>query len=298
MTHPALPRSGDSGQPPYPLKGPTSRDSGLHPSTTDPPIHMIQTKIQPPELIEPVVRHANVSPAVGHTMLIPGNICGKDTLMVVDTAAQISMISQPFFDSLNHHTALPPELIGIKNAEHGSHMQCHLTRQLSLTIDNKQFKVDVAVGPITDHFILELDFLLEHHCVGDIHSFTVTIEGSPISAVMKKGYGTYYHVSRILTTGRTVIPPKHRINISVTLTNPAHSDYVTTPEVTDAMIIPSCIIVGGNGPVIMEVINDSNETVTLRPAREIAQAIELGEVLHTEPIRLEASVYRTGIATA
>ncbi len=257
---------------------------------------MIQTKIQPPELLEPVVRHANVSPAVGHTMLIPGTICGKDTLMVVDTAAQISMISQPFFDSLNHHTALPPELIGIKNAEHGSHMQCHLTRQLSLTIDNKQFKVDVAVGPITDHFILGLDFLLEHHCVVDIDSCTVTIDGSPISAVMKKGSGTYYHVSRILTTGRTVIPPKHRINISVTLTNPAHSDYVTTPEVTDALIIPSCIIVGGNGPVIMEVINDSNETVTLRPAREIAQAIELGEVLHTEPIRLEASVYRTGIA--
>ena len=86
---PALPRSGDSGQPPYPLKGPTSRDSGLHPSTTDPPIHMIQTKIQHPALLEPVVRHANVSPAVGHTMLIPGTICGKDTLMVVDTAAQI-----------------------------------------------------------------------------------------------------------------------------------------------------------------------------------------------------------------
>ena len=74
--------------------------------------------------------------------------------MVVDKAAQISMINQPFFDSLTHHTALLHELIGIKNTEHGSHMQCYLTRQLSLTINNNQFKVDVAVGPITDHFIL------------------------------------------------------------------------------------------------------------------------------------------------
>ena len=97
---PALPRSGDSGQPSCPLKGPTYRDSGLHPSTTDPPIHMTQTEIQPPVFSEPVVRHADVSPAVGHTMLIPGTICGKDTLMVVDTAAQRAMISQPFFDSL------------------------------------------------------------------------------------------------------------------------------------------------------------------------------------------------------
>ena len=168
---PALPRSGYCGQPPCPLKGSTSRDSGLHPSTTDPPIPMTQTEIQPPELLEPVFRHANVSPAIGHTMLIPGTICDKDTLMVVDTAAHISMISQPFFDSLNHHTALLPELIGIKNAEHGSHMQCHLTRQLPLTINNKQSKVGVAVGPITDHFILGLDFLLEHNCVVDIDSY-------------------------------------------------------------------------------------------------------------------------------
>ena len=215
---------------------------------------------------------------------------------VVDTTAQISMISQPFFDSLNHHTVLLPARIGIKNAEHGSHMQCNITRQLPLTINNKQFKVDVAVGPITDHFILGLDFLLEHHYVVDIDSCTVTIDRAPIGAVMKKGSGTYYHVSRILTTLRTVIPPKHRINISVTLTNPAHGDYVTTPEVTDALIIPPGIVVGGNGAANMEVINDSNETVTLRPAREIAHAIELGEVLHAEPVHIKASVYRTGIA--
>ena len=176
---------------------------------------MTQTEIQPPELPEPVVRHADVSPAVGLTMLIPGTICGKDTLMAVDTSAQISMISQPFFDSLNHLTVFLPELIGIKNAEHGSHMQCHITRQLPLTINSKPFKVDVAVGPITGHVILGLDFLLEHHCVVYIDSCTVTIDGAPISAVMKKGSGTYYHVSRILTTGRTVIPPKHRVNIII-----------------------------------------------------------------------------------
>ena len=70
-----------------------------------------------------------------------------------------------------------------------------------------------------------------------------------------------------------MLPPKHMINISVTLTNPPHSDYVTTPQVAYALIIPSCINVGGNGPVIMEVINDSYETYTLRPGREIAKLL-------------------------
>ena len=112
------------------------------------------------QLTEPVARRTRLSATVGHTLLIPATIYSKNTLMVVDTAAQMSMISQLFADSLGSASATSHEQIRIKNAEHGSHTKCRLSRQLPITIQRKQFSIDVAVGPVTDNFIIGLDLSL------------------------------------------------------------------------------------------------------------------------------------------
>ena len=48
------------------------------------------------QLTEPAVRHSQLDPTVGHNLLIPASIHAVGALLVVDTAAQISMISQSF----------------------------------------------------------------------------------------------------------------------------------------------------------------------------------------------------------
>ena len=88
-----------------------------------------------------------------------------DTLLDVDTAAQMSMISQSFIHSLKPTVTVARQHIRIRNAEHGSYMRCRIIRQLPITIQGKQFQIDIAVGPITDNFIIGLDFLLEHQCI-------------------------------------------------------------------------------------------------------------------------------------
>ena len=55
----------------------------------------------------------------------------------------------------------------------------------------------MAVGPITDDFILGLDFLLRHHCIVDIDDSTVILDGTPVHALMKKGPSVKYNISRI-----------------------------------------------------------------------------------------------------
>ena len=49
----------------------------------------------------------------------------------------------------------------------------------------------------------------------------------------------------------------------VELSNPTHITHVTTPELTDSLIIPSCRICGGEGSVVIEIINDSYRQVVL-----------------------------------
>ena len=120
-------------------------DQHLHPSDNEP---LDMSNRQDKEQV--TVRSTQLGPTVGHTLLIPATIHGKDTLMVVDTAAQMSLVSQSFIDSLEHAYTATPEFITIKNAEHGSYMQCYLIKELPITIQHNQYNIDVAVGPITD----------------------------------------------------------------------------------------------------------------------------------------------------
>ena len=150
------------------------------------------------------------------------------------------MISQSFTHSLKQTVTVYLEHIRIRNAEHGSYMRCRTCRcirQLLITIQGKPFKIHVAVGPITDDFIIGLNILLEHHCIVNVERSILTIDGDTVYAVMKKGY----NVSRVQVTQRTVVPPNHRNNIMVELTNPIHVTYVTTPELTDShySVLPS-----------------------------------------------------------
>ena len=177
---------------------------------------------------------------------------------------------------------LSREHIRIINAEHDSYMRFRTIRQLPITIQGKQFKIDVAVGPITDDFIIGLDFLLEHHCIVNVMSSIVTLDGDTVYAVMKKGSSGRYNVSRVQVTQRTIVPPNHRANIMMELTSPTHVTYVTAPELTHSLITPSCLICGGEGPVVIKNINDSNRQVVLKQGDLLTQAIELDEILTTD----------------
>ena len=94
----------------------------------------------------PLVRSTHLSQATGHTLLIPATISGKDTLMVVDTAAQISMVSQSFIDSLGQTLTMSSGGIVIKNAENDSYIQCRLIKGLPIIIQKKIYYIDMAVG--------------------------------------------------------------------------------------------------------------------------------------------------------
>ena len=102
----------------------------------------------------------------------------------------------------------------------------------------------MTVGPITDDYILGLDFLLEHHSVVDVDNSVVTLGGATVHALMRKGPTMCYNVSRIVVAQHITIPPQHRVCVMVNFTNPVCNEYVTSPRVTNELIIPSWIIHG------------------------------------------------------
>ena len=83
-------------------------------------------------------------------------------------------------------------------------------------------------------------------------------------AVMEKESDTSYNVTTIHVAYRIVILPAHRSGVTVELINTAYCNYVTTPQTTDNLLIPSCIISGGKEPSTMKVINGSSQQVVLK----------------------------------
>ena len=94
----------------------------------------------------------------------------------------MSVFSQSFLNSLKPTLTVSCEHIRIT------------IRQLPITIERKQFNIVVAVGLITDDFIIGMDFLLEHHCIVNVESSICTIDGYTVYPVMKKGSSASYIV--------------------------------------------------------------------------------------------------------
>ena len=69
---------------------------------------------QESRLTDPAVGRLDLSLIVGHTMPIPATIYGRATVMVVDTAAQISTINQSLLDYLGQSITEPSAQIGIQ----------------------------------------------------------------------------------------------------------------------------------------------------------------------------------------
>ena len=121
------------------------------------------------------------------------------------------------------------------------------------------------------------------------------MDGTPVHALTKKGPSVMYNISRIQVAKRIVIPAKHIGNVMVECTNSSCSVYVTSPEMTDELIIPSCIINGGIGPIITKIINDSNKSVTLQKGKVLVQAVEMDATLDniSKPCRENIQISRT-----
>ena len=202
-------------------------------------------------------------------------IAGLRILAVVDTAAQITIMSQQFWARVSSQVTSIGTPLRIRNAEISSYMNCTLFRQVPFTIGHAQYCHDVAVGPISDDFIIGLDFLLQQKAVIDLHACTVYLKGVPVPAQMIRGSGgNVHHVATVTVSRNQSISPLSTRLISVKLSNQTSVPFVTSPIASSTFVIPSCLLSGGNDNYVLEVTNDSTNSILLREAQVITGACE------------------------
>ena len=196
-------------------------------------------------------------------------------MAVVDTAAQISIMSHKFWNKCYQHETCGGVPLRVRNAEASSYMQCTLVHNIEFSIDDSIFHHDVAVGPIADDFIIGLDFLLQQKAVIDLQSGTVLLDNHSIIAHMvRTSSGDTYHVATITALGNQSLPPFCTRAVKVHLSNKSSVPFVTSAIATPAVVAAACLLNGNESAHFIEVTNDSSNTALLRDGEVITTAIE------------------------
>ena len=124
-------------------------------------------------------------------MIIPIKIGNVDFPAVVDTAAQVTVVSREIAENLD--LKLSSEVVKLTGAEQGSYFPAKIARNVPLKIGFKKIKWDLYVASLEEPVILGLDLLMDLKAVIDLGGNSVRIGGDvvcPLPISMKSGSST------------------------------------------------------------------------------------------------------------
>ena len=105
----------------------------------------------------PQVRQFNWSSNQALTMMVPVLIGHRQVIAVVDTAAQVTIMSRVLSEELGCEA--PVEKVQLRNAHQDSWMDIGIHEHFGFQLGGKKYYWDVVEADIGDSFIIGIDFL-------------------------------------------------------------------------------------------------------------------------------------------
>ena len=227
----------------------------------------------------PQIRQFSWGESVGKTMLVPVTLGKHRVLGVVDTAAQVSLISSDVWARLGFEMEHHPKLVQLANAQRDSVMDGHLYTHVGFLLGGRKFYSDFVVADISDEMIIGMDFLKKHKCKIDLEDDSLEISRhDKVFAVMKGDTDQRYHISRVTLTKKTKIPPHSMRFVSVKVQIPAPVTYAVEPAQKASLFSPS-MVVQGDDQMTFAILNMSSHHVTLRRNEEVGWATEINAMM-------------------
>ena len=214
----------------------------------------------------------------GLSIVIPVKINDQKCNAIIDSAAQVTVISDKFYQSMKSKPAIH-ESVNLKGAGESHQMSAKFARGAFLTLGDHTYKWDVYIAPISDDFILGLDFMVQHKAVVDLENNLFTLNRQSIPARLKRNKeGQSYQVSRVFLVKKTVVPPNTVVYAKTRFDCAFDTSYILQPKGRLDISIPQ--IIGGKGSNGMVcLVNASDHYVTLNNQCPVGIAEEMDEVI-------------------
>ena len=168
------------------------------------------------------------SATAGLSLTVPLTINDHATKAVIDTAAQVTLVSEDLFGQIKP-TFNVTDSIRLWEAGKNTVMVAKKVEQVPIQLGRSSYLWDVYVAPISDNCILGIDFLVAHDGKIDLGNKILTLRDENIQASLLHDEST--SVRRVTLAKHVIIPPNSAVHAKVKFKSDADTDYsVNAPE--------------------------------------------------------------------
>ena len=220
-------------------------------------------------------------------MEVPVIVAGSPVTAVVDTAAQVTIMSEELSRKLGLGVG-SCDPIRLVTAD-GTSLVGRLIPAVLLQLGSRSYSWGIYSGPITDQLILGLDFLSTYRCIIDLDSNFLVVGGEVIVAVLRRNKDCGNAVFPVHVASRAVIPPNHARVFEVKLKDAESGyDYMVTPlGVHPGCWLPRALIRVARGKAYVDNVNTFSESVLLYPGKLLASSELVGSSPRPTPDQAE-----------
>ena len=205
---------------------------------------------------------------------IPVHICGKSILAIVDTAAEVTIISDQVFETLGNKPKISKKVI-MHAAGRDMQMNGVRLEPIEMGIGKKTYSESMYVAPIEDDMLLGLDFLLKHQANVNLGSQSLEIGNEKLS--LRVGKNNSVRVKRITVNKKIVVPAFSVLRIPCKMDSELQSDYIVEPFL-ERLFAPKTLQKALSKP-IMVFVNCNDRNIKLAKNQTVGFAYEIDGVL-------------------
>lgn len=210
---------------------------------------------------------------------------------VIDTAAQVTIISNKLYESL---IPKPPILKRVVLYAAGRDLKmtgCKIG-PVNISIGSQAYQnVEVYVAPIKDNMHLGLDFLYQQKNIIDLNDGKLDIgqERITMSTCSNDSGNELFQISNVIISNSTIIPPCSAVQLQCSLSTTL-GNYVVEPwDSGMKFILPRSLHSKGSKPIIC-LVNVSDKHLKLKQGHIIGIATEIQEIIekqHSENVSVQ-----------
>ena len=230
-----------------------------------------------------IVRQFTWTERQGVSMMVPVSFGKVSVSAVVDTAAQITVISPDLRRKLKWVKPSNMEQVELCNAQKDAVMMGTLWPHIGFNLGGRKYYCDVIEADIHDLLILGIDFLRGNKCKVDLGNDTLEFgNGDIVHAHMRSDVSaSAFHISRLVVRKKLSLPPNSVVYVDAKMESPAIVPFAFEPvdNLAQKKLFMMPGMTQGDKTVQVAVLNLADVHVKLRRNQELAHAVEVDAML-------------------
>ena len=218
------------------------------------------------------------------SLIIPLHLQGNPTYGVVDTAAQVTVVSSRLVESMGVKYSHGEKVVlkGIaKTLLSGTKIA-----NFPIKIQEQMYLHDVYITDIDDPILIGLDFLTTYFCQIDLKTNSVTINGIVVKATLRRlEHGEEVLINRVVVKERTFVPACSKVNVQLQTQDGFRVDdlVVFEPTLNEEYLLFSSSLHQGNSQIITSLLNLLGKGVTLPKGKEVGVLTTIDSIIPEVP---------------